>query len=343
MPSTTTRRAGVAALIAASATAVTVGASSAQTTPPTPPPTPPPAAPAPTMPPAAVSTTVPAALPISEADMFGVGISGSGPEYPECGPGQLFDDVTVQCTPTATPVPPATVALRTDYVCPVTTDLEGTFTAANQMGTLIECILPVALEWLTWEYGSTAVPAEWGAVSASLLPHNFIYVPTGVSGTFGCDFSDRSLSYCPWDGNVYLGEQQLWSDYREHGDADLWGSISHEVGHRIQHLAGTRIATTRRELIPTENQADCFSGAFLDYAARWGNIDSSETGDDLIDLFVGLFNIGEPDTEERSHGTIDQRIRAFFVGYNSADAAGVFDCDFYVTDVSIVPDAYRAG
>lgn len=312
---------------------------------PAPPPTAPPATASPaTAPPATTPATVAAeAQPIAEAEMFGTGPSGTGPEYPECGPGAIFDTETVTCTPDPMPVPPGTIPLRTDQVCPITTDLEPAFTSAEQMGALLECILPLAVAWLTFEYAGTTVPAEWGATSTSLLPNNFIYVPTGVSGTHGCDFSDRSLSYCMLDGNVYFGEQQLWADFNNHGDADLWGSISHEMGHRVQHMAGSRIPNSERELIPTENQADCFSGAFLDFAARYGNIDSSETGDDLIDLFVGLFNIGEPDSDQRTHGTIDQRIRAFFVGYNSGDDAGVFDCDFYVTDMSIVPVSFQPG
>jgi hypothetical protein len=56
-----------------------------------------------------------------------------------------------------------------------------------------------------------------------------------------------------------------------------------------------------------------------------------------VDLFSGLFSIGEADSGERTHGTIDQRIRAFFVGYNSDDSWGVFECDRYLTDVTIIP------
>ncbi|MET0910481.1 MAG: hypothetical protein ABWZ99_13535, partial [Ilumatobacteraceae bacterium] len=120
--------------------------------------------------------------------------------------------------------------------------------------------------------------------------------------------------------------------------------ISHEMGHRVQHVAGADRSNpdVPNEQIPAENQADCFSGAFLDFAARNHYIDVTVTGDDLVDLFDGLFNIGEPAFEGRSHGTIDQRIRAFFVGYNSADDWGVFECDRYITDVTIVPALYLA-
>ena len=83
--------------------------------------------------------------------------------------------------------------------------------------------------------------------------------------------------------------------------------------------------------------ADCISGAFLVYAERRAYIDTVQTGDDLKDLFNGLFNIGDRLGDRQSHGTIDQRIRAFFIGYNSPNR-GAWNCDFYYTDgVSIVP------
>lgn len=365
----TRRTVAAVAIVAALSGGVAAAANTPPTLPPVPPtvpPTVPATAPVPTAPvPTAPTPTAPATVPpvtvapaptaaptvtpttvfetVTEADMFGTGTSGSGPEYPECGPGALFDTETVTCVADPAPIPPGTIGLRTNLACPIEGDFEGAFTSAAEMALLLECILPVATQWMQYEYGTIATPPEWGAVSPSLLPNNFIYVPTGVSGTHGCDFSDRSLSYCMLDGNVYLGEQQIWADYNNHGDADMWGSISHEMGHRIQHLAGSHIPGADRELIPTENQADCFSGAFLDYAARFGLIDSSATGDDLIDLFVGLFNIGEPDSDQRTHGTIDQRIRAFFVGYNSADNAGAFACAFYVTDLPIVPVSFQTS
>jgi hypothetical protein len=310
---------------------------------------------------AASPTTAPPAPPttIAETVMFGVGAS-TGSVFPACPVGTYLND-PLQCVPTLTPTPPQTVALAVDAVCPVVGDLEHpdpdnpavfTFTEPAQMRTLAECILPAAVAWMIWEYGSLDLPAEWTASQASsLLPNNFLYVPTGVRGAVTDEtcisedeqgeyaYSDRSLMYCPVDGNVYLGEAQLWSDYNEHGDADLWGSISHEWAHRIQHVAGLPNSATPNEQIPFENQADCFSGAFLDYSARYTALDAPSTGDDLVDLFVGLFNIGDPriGDPEQNHGSVDQRIRAFFIGYNSPDTQGAWACDFYVTSGSIVP------
>lgn len=296
---------------------------------------------------------------IAESVMFGTGAT-TGSAFPAC-PVLTYLNDTLQCVPTSTPTPPQTVALATDLDCPIEGDLEHpdpnneevfTFTDPSQMKTLVECILPEAVAWMIYEYGSLDVPTEWaGSQATSLLPNNFIYVPTGVRGVVTDQtciseddqgeyaYNERSLSYCPVDGNIYLGEAQLWSDYLNHGDADLWGSVSHEWGHRIQHVAGQPSSATPNEQVPPENQADCFSGAFLDYSARNTALDQPSTPDDLIDLFIGLFNIGDPriGEETQDHGTIDQRIRAFYVGYNSADSLGAWACDFYVTSGSIIP------
>jgi hypothetical protein len=114
------------------------------------------------------------------------------------------------------------------------------------------------------------------------------------------------------------------------------------MAHRIQHVAGFRRAISDVEVIPGENQADCFAGAFLDYLATFRLIDvvtdeNGSTGDDMIDLFSSLLILQSVESEGRDHGTLDQRVRAFFVGYNSDDSFSAFECDRFVTDVSIIP------
>ena len=293
---------------------------------------------------APIVVSPPQATLVTEQEMFGSGPSGSGNELPDCAALTYFDWNTGTCAPTSSPAPQGTVPLSYDAACPVQGDLETAFTTPGEMRTLVECILPVAEEWLSWEYAGLTPAPEWQSLSSTLLPNNILYVPTGVSveSDENCGgYSDADLAYCMIDGNIYLGEAALWRDYNQHGDADIWGTISHELGHRVQHVANRRLPATENEKIPAENQADCFSGAFLDYAARHRYIDSAATGDDLFDLFVGLFNIGEQVGDDQSHGTIDQRIRAFFVGYNSSDSSGVFDCAFYLTDVSIIPPQFQ--
>lgn len=283
---------------------------------------------------------------LSEAQIYGSGPSGTGGDIPDCPAGTYIGHTG--CLPLTTPTPAGTRVLSTTASCAVTGDFESAFTAADQMDEMLECVLPVAVAWLSWEYGGLTPPPEWGATSPSLLPHNFLYVPAGMSGETDqdCGYDEWSLAYCPIDGNIYLGESQLWSDFRSHGDADIWGTISHEMGHRVQHLAGMRIQLTDNENIPTENQADCFSGAFMAYAARHRYMDpvgpNTVSDDDVEDLIVGLLDIGETEGPGRTHGTDDQRVRALYIGYNSPVSLGVFACGFYLSDISIVPVSFGA-
>ena len=296
---------------------------------------------------------------IAEDVMFGVG-AGTGQIIPACPPGSFADTYTT-CAPSSTPIPMQTVQLRIDADCPIDGDLEHpnpndesvfTFTEPAHMRTFLECILPEAVAWMEWEYGTLEVPDAWaGSQATSLLPNAFLYVPTGVRGPVSAEgcvgedsqgevrYNDQDLAYCPVDGFIYFGEQAVWDAYNRYGDADAWGTIAHEWGHRIQQVAGLLPSATDNEQIAFENQADCFSGALLDFSGRHTARDAPSTPDDIQDLFDGLFDIGDPriGLDTQNHGTVDQRIRAFFVGYNSSDSEGAWACDFFVTSGSIIP------
>ena len=311
------------------------------------------AAPPPSEPPAAPQAAPPTdeVEPLTAEQIYGIGPSGSGPEAPDCAPlTVLGEDLT--CIPAATPTPPGTIALAINAPCPVTGDLEEAFTEPSQMKTLTECMLPIAVAWLTWEYNSLTPPAEWNAVSTSLLPNNFLYVPTDVRNPAYCGYdgsSEGTLFYCQVDDAIYLGEAAMWNFYTKHGDASLFGAIAHEMGHRVQHLAGTKFndPDNPNEGIPSENQADCFAGAFMAYAARNHYMDPLGADiinpDDVYDMINGFLDIGERLDEHQTHGTVDQRLRALYIGYNSEPAVGAWACDFYLTDIRIAPAGNMPG
>lgn len=159
-------------------------------------------------------------------------------------------------------------------------------------------------------------------------------------------YRDYDLHYCVFDGNVYLGEAALWDFYTRFGDNAIGVTIAHEMGHRIQHVAGMLMPSpdAPNEAIPRENQADCFAGANAAWSSRFGmssNADESIAVDDVVDRITSLLNSGETEGAHQTHGTPDQRVRAFYIGYNSAPDNGAFACDFYVTDVSITPGEFN--
>lgn len=80
-----------------------------------------------------------------------------------------------------------------------------------------------------------------------------------------------------------------------------------------------------------ENQADCVSGAFLRYLATLGFMTE---GDDEIDIARTLIDIASAESDDRDHGTVDQRMRAFYAGYNST--AGLYACNYLSTNVVLI-------
>ena len=257
-------------------------------------------------------------------DIFGIGTSGTGLPFPVCDATTTVAPDTNVCVPLAVLVPPGTQQMvRDGSTCPQVEDLEGAFTQPGQMRVFIECVIPGIDLWIASAYLDGMPP-----------PNNYLYVPTGsAGGAFGCEYNEHSLFYCFLDGNVYLGEVAIWQLY-SFGDAAPVMVLAHEIGHRFQHVRSMNRSMSERESIPKENQADCVAGVFMDVAARAG---WSDVQDDITDLPGALIVAGEIEGPGRTHGTIDQRVRAFFIGYNNDES--LFDCNFLVTDVMLTTPA----
>jgi hypothetical protein len=309
---------------------------------------------------------------LSADDIYGTGPSGDQPySIPDCPVNTYVDYRTPEmpCLPLPSPAPQGTQIITVDInLCtvPAGEDMEflpngdERYTTSAQMLDLLNCILPDMNGWLEYEYGSLTPPPEWQSLSGSLAPNNYIWVPHDVTfpNSVACPQSDDDnvLFYCPIDGSVYLGEDTVWDEYSNGGgDSDISAAIGHEIGHRIQHVANAHDVDQKnnpRAEIPAENQADCISGALMAYIERQGTMDVNQTaitnpegtivdiagGDDTLDMIQGILNVSEPEHTGRSHGTRDQRVRAFFIGYNSPVSEGAWACAFYFTDeVTIIP------
>jgi uncharacterized protein len=201
-------------------------------------------------------------------------------------------------------------------------DLEGAFTSSAEMGLYLECIVPSVAQWIDATYAD--------------MPHptNYFLVPVGISGTEGdggCAYDENSLQYCLSSGNIYLGEAALWQQYSVFGDAAPVVVLAHEVTHHFQTVAGAPVSTVPNEEIPKENQADCGAGAFMAYAAqqRWMDVQ-----DDLVDLAGALVAAAEMEGPDRTHGTVDERLAAFDVGYLSGE--GLYACNGFLPGTPII-------
>jgi uncharacterized protein len=202
-------------------------------------------------------------------------------------------------------------------------DLEGAFTSSAEMAVFLDCVIPSVEQWIDATYADM-----------THHPANYYFVPVGVAGTEGdgrCPYNDNLLAYCRPSGNIYLGEAALWQQYSVFGDAAPVVIVAHEVTHHFQNVAGVPPSTTLNEEIPKENQADCGAGAFMGYAKQqgWMNVQ-----DDIIDLANSLANAGESEGPDRTHGTIDERLAAFYVGYLSAE--GLYACVDFLPETPII-------
>jgi predicted metalloprotease len=147
--------------------------------------------------------------------------------------------------------------------------------------------------------------------------------------------------YCPADQKVYIDlsfYHDLQTRFRAPGEMAQAYVIAHEVGHHVQHLLG--IADKVRQLqaragsraqanalsVRMELQADCFAGLWAHHANRTRQI--LERGD-LESALAAAAAIGDDRLQKQTqgrivpesftHGSSEQRVRWFRLGYESGD------------------------
>ncbi len=132
-------------------------------------------------------------------------------------------------------------------------------------------------------------------------------------------YPDRTIG---WDRSELLPSLR-----RAYGDLGVVLVLAHEYGHAVAHQAGLY-----GKGIPTlvgEQQADCFSGAYMRWVAG-GNSPrfSLSTSDGLNNVLAGMisfrdpvFNEGDPDAGVDEHGSAFERLSAFQFGFTDGASA----------------------
>lgn len=131
--------------------------------------------------------------------------------------------------------------------------------------------------------------------------------------------------YCP-DGDFIAyddGEQGLLYDLTSNfGPAVMGVVLAHEYGHAIQARAG--VLEDQPPTITTEQQADCFSGAWLARAVRGEAHGVTASDDDIRAGLIALIEVRDPigidQSQPGSHGSGFDRVGAFQVGYEEGPA-----------------------
>lgn len=145
-----------------------------------------------------------------------------------------------------------------------------------------------------------------------------------------CGLSTSAVGphYCPLDSTIYLDEtffDELTSRLGARGgDVAEAYVIAHEVGHHVQNELGLLdVGGSNEDSIKTELQADCFAGVWVHSIKELGIFEPGEiqeamdaaaaVGDDRIQERV----TGQVNPETWTHGSAEQRMRAFTTGYET--------------------------
>lgn len=151
------------------------------------------------------------------------------------------------------------------------------------------------------------------------------YIDAGSSVTSQCVDSngrdiqdDRSFNYCVTDNTVYVGRQTLWDFSQRYGPWAPISGIAHEYGHFLQAVRDVPGPGNARETIRNENQADCISGTFASFWAARGSIEDPAEVDRIERYLTATASVEAPG---RSHGTAQERVDSFELGFRDGLAA----------------------
>ena len=151
------------------------------------------------------------------------------------------------------------------------------------------------------------------------------FIPSGGSVNSQCvdvngdaNQNDRSFNYCPTDNAIYVGQNTLWDSYRRYQSLGPLSGLAHEYGHFLQSVLQVPLPRNATDTIRNENQADCFSGAFVGYLRDRGAI---STPADITSVQQYLTATASVEAPGRDHGTARERVESFEWGYTGGLAA----------------------
>jgi predicted metalloprotease len=200
-----------------------------------------------------------------------------------------------------------------------------------------------------------ALDAYWEAVLPQQAGVQYVQPPVesfSGSTTTGCGAASSATGpfYCPPDQTVYIDVaffDLLQSQFGAEGGplAEMY-VVAHEVGHHIEQQIGAMDAANRRDSGPEsdsvriELMADCLAGMWVGDAATTVDPDTGVTFLDPItdeelrqalsaaaavgDDHIQRQATGQINPEGFTHGSSEQRVRWFAIGYNGGT---IQDCN----------------
>ncbi|GAB0106225.1 zinc metallopeptidase LpqM [Nocardia sp. JMUB6875] len=162
------------------------------------------------------------------------------------------------------------------------------------------------------EFGGTFAPVDkfisWSAKT-----------PRSQAGQFCGESSYRlvNAAYCRLDGSIGWDRGVLLPAVAdEFGKMSVVMVLAHEYGHAIQEMAKT--VGRKTPTIVKEQQADCFSGAFIrsvaEGKAKHFTINTSDGLNQVLAATVA-FRDADPDDPQSVHGSAFERVTAVQIGF----------------------------
>ena len=125
-------------------------------------------------------------------------------------------------------------------------------------------------------------------------------------------------AFCAANETIYYST--AWAPDDPNAEIVWFTVLGHEWGHHIQQLVDTGVSTS----FEAEQQADCFSGAYMRHAEEIGLISPSAVTEGLS-ITQGAGDVWyELPPDSPAHGNKAQRAMAFMTGMNG----GVTACGF---------------
>jgi predicted metalloprotease len=159
------------------------------------------------------------------------------------------------------------------------------------------------------------------------------------------DIHQFSAFYCAQgDFMVYDdGPDGLLDQLAEQFGPSILGVVfAHEFGHAVQNRAG--VLRNALPTITTEQQADCFAGAWVAHVANGGASGITFTDADVRSGLVAMIQVRDPkgidQFTEGGHGSAFDRVGAFQVGFTD----GAARCAELIDDpLPLVPNTFQPG
>lgn len=203
--------------------------------------------------------------------------------------------------PASNPAPAAPLTTTTSRQ-----DVEGT------VPTSLEQIFDIAAEDINDFWDETFKEYDYDYTQPEIVLFDRSQVSTG------CGVAPAQVGpfYCNIDHTMYYPYNFMYQQWQRFGDYAVVTIIAHEWGHAVQNLLGA--LDTGGYTIDIELQADCFAGAYTQYA----NERSTKirlNAEDIEEGAYALFNAGDPDGtpwwDSQAHGSGDLRYQAFDDGF----------------------------